>query len=299
MTDTGTILVATDFSECGGHASTRAAQIAEALDRELLLLHVLPSGALERLRSWLGDDIRSELALRRDAEERLRALSEQLNQQHGLRVRHEVHAGEVSKVVAELADASGAEFVVVGARGEGVLRRFLIGTTAERLLQRTPKPLLVVRRPSDAAYRKALVAIDCSHGVSPALESARRVAAGAHFVLLSSVELPFEDKLQLAGVDPATIARHRKEAHARARRELEALASGAGLSRSAWEARIDDGDPSTRIVEAESELGCDLVVVGKRAQSAAADVLLGSVTRHVLAEGQSDVLITTTAAPTG
>jgi len=43
---------------------------------------------------------------------------------------------------------------------------------------------------------------------------------------------------------------------------------------------------------------CDLVVLGKHGRSAAEDLLLGSVTKHVLAEGRSDVLVATLPADT-
>ena len=50
---------------------------------------------------------------------------------------------------------------------------------------------------------------------------------------------------------------------------------------------------SIRLVELEREHGCDLVVLGKHGVSATQDLLLGSVTRHVLAEGRADVLVST------
>ncbi|MCB1982797.1 MAG: universal stress protein, partial [Rhodoferax sp.] len=56
---------------------------------------------------------------------------------------------------------------------------------------------------------------------------------------------------------------------------------------------IVEGEASLRLVEQEQVLDCDLVVIGKHGQSAAEDLLLGSVTKHVLAEGQSDVLVAT------
>jgi nucleotide-binding universal stress UspA family protein len=39
-------------------------------------------------------------------------------------------------------------------------------------------------------------------------------------------------------------------------------------------------------------------VLGKHGQSATEELLLGSVTKHVLAEGRSDVLISTRQQPT-
>jgi len=41
------------------------------------------------------------------------------------------------------------------------------------------------------------------------------------------------------------------------------------------------------------EKDCDLVVLGKHGQSATEDLLLGSVSKHVLAEGSTDVLVST------
>ena len=77
---------------------------------------------------------------------------------------------------------------------------------------------------------------------------------------------------------------------------LYAAAHDAGLKPGHWDARIVEGDASQRIVEHEQESDCDLVVVGKHGQSAAEELLLGSVTKHVLDEGSADVLVSTAKA---
>ncbi|MNF17923.1 putative universal stress protein [compost metagenome] len=51
------------------------------------------------------------------------------------------------------------------------------------------------------------------------------------------------------------------------------------------------GDAAWRIVEQELELDCDLIVVGKQGESALEELLVGSVTKHVLNESQCDVLV--------
>ena len=66
-----------------------------------------------------------------------------------------------------------------------------------------------------------------------------------------------------------------------------------GLKPGDWEPCIVEGDASQRIVEHEQEKDCDLVVLGKHGQSATEDLLLGSVSKHVLAEGSTDVLVST------
>jgi nucleotide-binding universal stress UspA family protein len=51
------------------------------------------------------------------------------------------------------------------------------------------------------------------------------------------------------------------------------------------------GDPATEIVEYAEVLGADLIVVGSRGHGALASVLLGSVSRGVVARSQRAVLV--------
>ena len=49
--------------------------------------------------------------------------------------------------------------------------------------------------------------------------------------------------------------------------------------------------PWMQIVRQEQEQDCDLVVIGKHGQNAVEELLLGSTTNMVIAEGASDVLV--------
>jgi nucleotide-binding universal stress UspA family protein len=69
------------------------------------------------------------------------------------------------------------------------------------------------------------------------------------------------------------------------------------LQPGAWEPQVAEGDASMRIVEAEHAQHCHLVVLGKHGQSATEELLLGSVSKHVLAEGSTDVLVSTARQP--
>jgi len=52
------------------------------------------------------------------------------------------------------------------------------------------------------------------------------------------------------------------------------------------------GTATLRILEHEQTMDADLIVMGKHGQSMMEELLLGSVTRHVLTHSASDVLIT-------
>ena len=293
MTAPGPILVATDFSVDARHAADRAARLAHETHSTLTLLHVLPGEPLAQIREWLGESSAPEQKLRDEAHDQLCELAAKVAGDRHVQVSTEDAAGPVLDEILQAADRLDARLLVLGARGVGFLRRLVLGTTSERLMRRTDRPLLVVRQLPHEPYRRVLVAVDFSPWSREALTLARRVAPNAHLVVLTVFQVPFLEKLHFAGVDGPTVEMYRQQARAQARQRLHALAHDAGLPPTKWEPCVVEGHAALRIVEVEQSHDCDLVVLGKHGQSAAADLLLGSVTKHVLAEGSADVLVST------
>ena len=293
MTPLTSILASTDFSPPSRHATERAARLAHETGARLTLMHALPSQPLAELRQWLSTHPAAEQLVLEHTRKQLQQLADDLAASRRVQVATHLATGNVLDEIGLQADAIDATLVVLGARGVGFLRRLVMGTTSERLLRRATRPLLVVRQAPHEPYRRALVALDFSPWSARSLALARRVAPHGKLLLFSAFQVPFEEKLQFAGVDTATIERYRQQARAAATQKLHALASEQGLKAGQYEACIVEGDASQRIVEQEQEHGCDLVVLGKHGQSAAEDLLLGSVTKHVLAEGSVDVLVST------
>lgn len=81
-----------------------------------------------------------------------------------------------------------------------------------------------------------------------------------------------------------------------AQRQLLALAARSGLAPADWTPCLPRGDASLAIVAHELERACDLIVVGKHGQNMAEELLLGSVTSHVLNESEGDVLVSSATA---
>jgi nucleotide-binding universal stress UspA family protein len=289
----GPILAATDFSSPARHAVERAARLAHETGATLTLMHVLPGGALQELRQWLGTGHATEEHLHDSVRQQLRHLADEMKANRHVTA-HTVHSiGSVLDDILAEASAQDAALLVLGARGTGFMRRLALGSTSERLLRRTTRPLLVVRQTPHERYRHVLVALDFSPWSAHAIPLARLVAPRARLLLFNAYQVPFEEKLHFAGVDAATIDRYRRKARADATQRVHALAAASGLRPSDWEPCIVEGDPSQRIVEHEQEKDCDLIVLGKHGQSATQDLLLGSVSKHVLAEGSTDVLVST------
>ena len=293
MTSAQTILVATDLSAPARHAVERAFHLAASSGSELYILHAMELDALDSLREMLGDDVIAvRAALNSDAHRHLDQLLGEVGTHRGIAVRTCVAEGNPLATIAAEADALDACLVVLGARGESLLRRALLGPTAARLVRKSSRrPVLVVKQAPHAAYRCVLVAVDFSPVSLQAIRLARQWAPKADLVLLHAFELPYEGKLRLAGVEEQELEQYVTSSSKTRRKRLHDLAATAGLAPAEYRGRVIHGDPAQQIVAMEQELSSDLIVIGKHGSHVVEELLLGSVTKQVLAESQCDVLV--------
>jgi len=289
-----TLLAATDLSAPARHAVARAARLAKEADARLALVHVASQGALNELRKLLGTQPEPiEQRVLDQLREELSRLAADTGQPHGVTVVAHLAAGTVLQEILKHADAIDADILVLGARGESFMRHMALGSTAERLLRKTLRPILVVKQTPIDAYRRVLVPVDLSRWSVPALMLARAAAPHAELVVLHAFEVPFEGKLRLAGVQEDTINRYRTEAKQDALQRMRQLVAEAGLDSGVVRFSVRHGDASRHIIEQEQEQDCDLIAIGKHGQNVVEELLLGSVTKHVLAESNCDVLVST------
>ncbi|MFN4325752.1 MAG: universal stress protein [Azonexus sp.] len=285
-------LAATDLSAPARHAAERAAALAESLGARLALVHVASRAPLDQLRQLLSageDDIAQELLdrLRLD----LRGLGEAIHQRYGVAPALSVGIGDLLPSLLAEADALPADLLVLGARGASFLRHILLGSTAERLLSSARCPVLVVKQPPHEPYRHLLVPVDFSPIAARTLRLAAALVPNARLTVMHAYDVPFEGQLRYAGVDDAKIAHYRSLAARQAHTRLDGLIGESGIDRSRISALVVQGDVSQRILEQEQESDCDLIVVGKHGEGVFEELLLGSTTKHILAESQNDVLV--------
>lgn len=58
-----------------------------------------------------------------------------------------------------------------------------------------------------------------------------------------------------------------------------------------WRPLVHFANPPDYILEQEEEQGADLIVMGKHGTGMTEELLLGSVTKHVLGRARADVLV--------
>ena len=283
------ILSATDFSATAGRACARAALLAEQHHARIILQHSLPGQAMKRLHErLLRGNAKTEAQLKDYFEHKLRQQAEELAARWKIDVTPMLTVGQPHREILRVERENRVDPVVLGAMGEHPAREFFLGSTAERVVREAAVPVLVVRNAAEGSYRHVLAALDMSmHGPSVA-GLASRIAPAAHLTLAHAFEVPFEGKLHHAGVSEADIHRYRQEERDYALNVLQALAQE---MKNHPDIHVEHGMPEAVIPTLLRDTAADLVVAGKHGSSEIVDLLLGSMSKHLLREAPCDVLV--------
>lgn len=289
-----TLLAATDFSDDARNAVERAALLAAQQRARLTLLHVLSGTSLGIVRSLFRVPDEAEATLVANARRTLDELAAEIAAKAAGAPATRVRVGRVVDEV--LAASRRADLLVLGARGWNPVRDTILGTTAERLLHRCRRPVLVVKRAAHGGYRQVLVPVDFSPCSVTALQTALRIAPAAQVTVVHAWNVPFEGRLWLGGVDQEQVRRYRVQAHQQALTGIDRLLQATGgAARCAR--MVVRGAAASIVLGEEIERDADLIVIGRHSRSKIEDTVLGSVTRHVLSGARCDVLVASEAAP--
>ncbi len=187
-----------------------------------------------------------------------------------------------------LSAAEGAEMLVVGSRGHGLVAGSFLGSVSQHLIRHAPCPVVVVRPVLAVDSNSILVGVDGSGGSSSALEFACKRAAlsGEEVVVihgfpLSAVSIDRKGQLDVAIVP--RLAEH----------ERLLAESVAGLSERYPDVVIRQESVPIKPADAliDASVNAALVVVGSRGHGALRDVLLGSVSQEVVERAHCPVVV--------
>jgi nucleotide-binding universal stress UspA family protein len=143
--DIQTILVPIDFSPNADAVIEWAAHLAEEHGSRIVLLHAyhLPVDFQQLEGAYLPPDFWTQV--KADAAENLDRAAAPLRTR-GLSVETVVREGYPATAIEEEARERNVDLVVIGTRGHSGLKHLLLGSVAERVVQKAPCPVLAVKK---------------------------------------------------------------------------------------------------------------------------------------------------------
>jgi nucleotide-binding universal stress UspA family protein len=141
-----TVLVPTDFSEASESALNYGKSVAEAFGASLHLVHVMEDLLAH---AWAAEVyVASAPNLREEIERESRLRLETMlpaAERERLRAQVALLAGNPFIEIVRYAKANDIDLIVMGTHGRGPIAHMLLGSVAEKVVRKSPCPVLTVR----------------------------------------------------------------------------------------------------------------------------------------------------------
>ena len=294
------ILVPIDLSRGSSKAISYAMAISRRFGADVHFIHVVDSTQHlpPTLLMW---PVVSAMEWRVRASQQLESIAQKYSRPGEI----EVHApleGCAHEEICRAARELEADLIIIATHGYTGYKRAFLGSTAERVVQFSPCPVLVVRKPYRGASEtktraqekefqvgKVLIPVDFSPCSEGALELGTVLARdlGAKVDLVHAVGVPYypmED--QYTALATLTLLEESRKA---ASREMEEMAASAHLRDASIQ--VVEGSPALSICEYASREKVDLIIISTHGRSGLRHAVIGSVAERIVRYAECPVLV--------
>jgi nucleotide-binding universal stress UspA family protein len=171
------------------------------------------------------------------------------------------------------------------------LKTFFLGQPVEALLRAARRPVLVVRREAEQAYRRLIVAVDFTEASRGLVDLGFALNASAEVELFHAVSTANEGKLRYAEVSDRAIKAYRRECRRSAQDRMFWLTDSYDSRRNRVMSALGHGDAARQTVVQQQNSGAELIVVGRQPSSRLGDFFFGSTASRILGCSDTDVLV--------
>jgi|SRR5690554_199739 len=264
------LLIATDLSARSDVALQRAIALAGPLNAELLVLHVIDSELPQILQSRQKDQARDVLhhTLKKAGK---------LSQSRIL-----ARTGHPYLTIGEVAEEHNVDLVILGSYRREFLKDTFVGTTAERVMRTSRRPVLLVNQAPTAPYQKPMLAVDFS-SISPlVLQTAKRFGLTGSEELSAVYAVLPEDRATESEKD----ARRQQ-----ALNQLDNLLRSEGIAVKPNNLIAEEGKACPVIRDWARRIETDVLIMGTSGMGGVRRMFIGSVAGGLLREMECDMLV--------
>jgi universal stress protein A len=141
------ILVPVDFSQYGDEILRYAREMAQKFDASIDLIHVVPNmDYFTPYESFMAAE--NIVAIQKGVEGEVeKDLDEVATKLPGITVKKVIRNGVAFVEILDYVRSEGIDLIIMGTRGRGGLEHIIIGSVAEKVLRKSPCPVLAIRPP--------------------------------------------------------------------------------------------------------------------------------------------------------
>ena len=287
------ILVPLDISDITNVVLRTVKRIAEAHKGEVILFHaVSPAFYIPYPESLTVDVIdvkvlqEIEEKKKSEAKEKLQGFADFMKP---VDTTIEIEVGDPRDLILEMEDREDPDLVVIGSHKKGLVEKILIGSTAEKIVKHSFKPILVIKGSEPTFEGRAVIAYDFSKTAERMLDFAIDFLRPFNMkVELLHIDEPFDLPI-VERIGRAIYQRFREEKRKYMDRIRDRFKE-AGIDPEVT--YLDGMDPKEAIVSRIKELeDVDLLIMGSRGLSGLKRIILGSTSTEVLRQVEIPILI--------
>jgi nucleotide-binding universal stress UspA family protein len=267
------ILLGQDFSETSSNTLESAIILAKAFEAKVTPIHVLP------------DDIVNEKAknlLQEAASKKLNETIEKIKSQNiktgDALLKHGSPIDAITRAAVEI----NSNLLVLGAGKNSENKNFKLGTTTERIIQKSEKPVFVVKENTVLKISHILCPVDFSQASKRALSNAIIIAKKfkAQLTILSVCEIDAPSWFSSNEIKDLE-NKDRLEKH---KAKFNNFIKDFSLTGLDWSPALPLGTAADEILNSIPENSIDLLVMGTAGRTGLSRLILGSVTEKVIRE---------------
>ena len=270
------ILVGLDVIEKSNNVLKRALSLANEHKASLFIVHAVRTPWLELPSYFTSKDISIDKeSITKEIEKKLKALNKEFKVPYFVFVKE----GNADDVILYESKLNQVDMIVIGAHSKAKGRKGFLGTTAQKVANKSHLPVLIVKNSVKTPYKSIIAPTDFEVQSKQSVLFAKDIFPDSKINIVNAFETIYmEGPYAVVGRD---LSQYNDVAKSCAKKDLKDFMEAVAVKKG----KVIDGEFYTKeaLVNYIKEGSYDLVVLGSRGTSGF-NALLGSVATYVLRE---------------